>query len=167
METILTANMGRVIPKISSSLSSSSSSSLADGDTAMKVEPPLLRRTGNYQPPIWDFQFIQSLHNPYVGDKYMNRFNDLKEEMKNNLMLMVELDVKLELIDNLERLGVSYHFKDEIMQILKSIHDQISSTDNSLYSTALKFRLLRQHGFHILSLSKFLVYTYLKHVDFY
>ncbi|KAK6805497.1 hypothetical protein RDI58_003282 [Solanum bulbocastanum] len=47
METILTANMGRLIPKISSSFSSSSSSSLADRDTAMKVEPPLLRRSGN------------------------------------------------------------------------------------------------------------------------
>ncbi|PHT62691.1 hypothetical protein T459_33460 [Capsicum annuum] len=54
---------------------------------------------------------------------------------------------KLELIDNLYRLGVSYHFKDEIMKILRSISQQ--TPGDSLYSTALKFRLLRPHGFPI------------------
>ncbi|KAH0762472.1 hypothetical protein KY290_018545 [Solanum tuberosum] len=114
------------------------------------------RRSGNYKPTMWDFQYIQSVNNRYAGDKYMERFNKLKKEMKKNLMMIVEgsiqeLDAKLELIDNLERLGVSYHFKDEIMQILRSVHDQISTTatGDSLYSMALKFRLLRQHHFHI------------------
>jgi len=86
----------------------------------------------------------------------MERFDKLKKEMKRNLMIIVEgsiqeLDAKLELIDNLERLGVSYHFKDEIMQILRSVHDQTSTiaTGDSLYSIALKFRLFRQHHFHI------------------
>lgn len=86
----------------------------------------------------------------------MKRFNELKAEMKKHLMMMLheesqELE-KLELIDNLQRLGVSYHFKDEIIQILRSIHDQSSSeatSANSLYYTALKFRILRQHGFYI------------------
>ncbi|KAH0632797.1 hypothetical protein KY284_035583 [Solanum tuberosum] len=182
MVAILMANLGRLIPmaisrkslpKFSSLFSPSSSlaslSTTCDGDvdggTGMKAKPPLLnhssnpiRRSGNYQLPIWDFQFIHSLYNPYAGDKYMKRCNELKKEMKKNLMVMVEgsiqdqLDAKLELIDNLQRLGVSYHFKDEIMEVLRSAHNQISSTttgDNSLYSTALKFRLFRQHGFHI------------------
>ncbi|WMV12653.1 hypothetical protein MTR67_006038, partial [Solanum verrucosum] len=99
------------------------------------------------------FQYIQSVNNNYVGDKYMERFDKVKKEMKKNLMMVErsiqELDVKLELIDNLQRLGVSYHFNDEIMQILKSVHDQNAATADSLYSTALKFRLFRQHGFHI------------------
>ncbi|WMV45027.1 hypothetical protein MTR67_038412 [Solanum verrucosum] len=99
-----------------------------------------------------------SLYHIIRGDKYMKHCNELKKEMKKNLMVMVEgliqdqSDAKLELIDNLQRLGVSYHFKDEIMEVLRSVHNQISSTttgDNSLYSTALKFRLFRQHGFHI------------------
>ncbi|PHT29984.1 (-)-camphene/tricyclene synthase, chloroplastic [Capsicum baccatum] len=157
-------------PKLSCLFSPSSLACLSTNTRGdIKVEPPLLnresptnlslnpiRRSGNYKPPIWDDQFIQSLHNPYVGDKYVKRFNELKKEMKKNFMLIMvegsqELD-KLELIDNLQRLGVSYHFKDEIMQILKSIHDQSSSaaaTRDSLYHTSLKFRLLRQHGFHI------------------
>ncbi|XP_015062510.1 (-)-camphene/tricyclene synthase, chloroplastic-like [Solanum pennellii] len=110
------------------------------------------RRSGNYKPTMWDFQFIQSLHNPYEGDRYMKRLNELKKEVKKMMMTVEgshdeELE-KLELIDNLERLGVSYHFKDEIMQILRSININIAPPD-SLYTTALKFRLLRQHGFHI------------------
>ncbi|KAH0703221.1 hypothetical protein KY285_017499 [Solanum tuberosum] len=114
------------------------------------------RRSGNYKPTMWDFKYIQSVNNRYAGDKYMERFDKLKKEIKRNLMMIVEgsiqeLDAKLELIDNLERLGVSYHFKDEIMQILRSVHDQTSTiaTGDSLYSIALKFRLLRQHHFHI------------------
>lgn len=103
---------------------------------------------------MWDFEYIQSIDNDYAGEKYMARFDKLKKEMKKNLMMMMvhegsqELD-KLELIDNLERHGVSYHFKDEIMQILRSVHDQNAATGDSLYSTALKFRILRQNGFHI------------------
>ncbi|NP_001233805.1 linalool synthase [Solanum lycopersicum] len=112
------------------------------------------RRSGNYKPTMWDFQFIQSLHNPYEGDKYMKRLNKLKKEVKKMMMTVEgshdeELE-KLELIDNLERLGVSYHFKDEIMQIMRSINININiAPPDSLYTTALKFRLLRQHGFHI------------------
>lgn len=84
----------------------------------------------------------------------MKRLNELKKEVKKMMMTVEgsqdeELE-KLELIDNLERLGVSYHFKDEIMQIMRSINININiAPPDSLYTTALKFRLLRQHGFHI------------------
>ncbi|CAN4111969.1 unnamed protein product [Withania somnifera] len=116
-----------------------------------------VRRSGNYKPTMWAFEYIQSINNDYAGEKYMERLDKLKKEMKKNLMMMVdegsqELD-KLELIDNLERLGLSYHFKDEIRQILGSIHEENSTSaatsGDSLYYTALKFRILRQHGFLI------------------
>ncbi|XP_055816088.1 (R)-linalool synthase TPS5, chloroplastic-like [Solanum dulcamara] len=123
----------------------------------MKLAEPnsnTIRRSGNYKPTMWDYQYIQSINNHYVGDKYMERFDEAKKEMKKNLLMMVEesieeLDAKLELIDDLERLGVSYHFNDEIMQILRSVHDQNAATGDSLYSTALKLRLFRQNDFHI------------------
>ena len=61
---------------------------------------------------------------------------------------------QLELIDILQKLGISYHFEGEIKRILEGLYDNIdhgSDTDmwkmKNLYVTALKFRLLRQHGY--------------------
>lgn len=60
---------------------------------------------------------------------------------------------QLELIDTLQRLGVSYHFEDEIKKILNAIHSSNHSNyeqkQDGLYAVALKFRLLRQHGHDI------------------
>ncbi|XP_022896311.1 (-)-alpha-terpineol synthase-like [Olea europaea var. sylvestris] len=61
---------------------------------------------------------------------------------------------QLELIDNLQRLGISYHFENEIKQILSVINKKYSKNDQQskiedLYATALEFRLLRQHGFKV------------------
>lgn len=63
---------------------------------------------------------------------------------------------QLELIDNLQRLGLSYHFQSDIRVILESIHintnyqggDNMCKKEN-LYYSALQFRLLRQHGYSI------------------
>lgn len=66
----------------------------------------------------------------------------------------------MNLIDTLERLGVSYHFQNEIEEKLQQFFDL--STDYEaydLYTVALHFRLFRQHGhpistgIHILHLS--------------
>ncbi|KAK6156767.1 hypothetical protein DH2020_011015 [Rehmannia glutinosa] len=59
---------------------------------------------------------------------------------------------QLEFIDDLQRLGISYLFEDKINQILNHIYDEDyfkSYQRNNLYSTALGFRLLRQHGFSV------------------
>ncbi|KAL2531672.1 terpene synthase 02 [Abeliophyllum distichum] len=61
---------------------------------------------------------------------------------------------QLELFDNLQRLGISYHFENEIKQILSVINRKYSKIDqdskiNDLYATALEFRLLRQPGFNV------------------
>lgn len=55
---------------------------------------------------------------------------------------------ELELIDALERLGVAYHFEKEIDEALCRIHSEYSTDDDDLNSVALRFRLLRQHGYH-------------------
>lgn len=60
---------------------------------------------------------------------------------------------KLEFIDAVQRLGLGYHFKTEIKDALGLIRELHSNGGGSefdgLYSTALLFRLLRQHGLNI------------------
>ncbi|MBA0829281.1 hypothetical protein Goarm_013896 [Gossypium armourianum] len=60
---------------------------------------------------------------------------------------------KLELIDALQRLGLSYYFEDEIKKTLKNISINLSSNvawkKDNLYATSLEFRLLRQHGYEV------------------
>ena len=63
---------------------------------------------------------------------------------------LVEPLEQLELIDHLQRLGLAYHFEEEINCALKTIHCQTNegNKENGLHETALKFRLLRQHGLY-------------------
>ncbi|MCD7473630.1 hypothetical protein HAX54_015688 [Datura stramonium] len=57
---------------------------------------------------------------------------------------------KLELIDKIQRLGVSYHFEAEIEASLQVIYEAYNECNNiygdDLYTVALGFRLLRQQG---------------------
>ncbi|KAF4399006.1 hypothetical protein G4B88_023600 [Cannabis sativa] len=70
----------------------------------------------------------------------------------------METSINNKLIDTLQRLGISYHFKNEINTILKKkytdnyINNNIIITNpnyNNLYAIALEFRLLRQHGYTV------------------
>ena len=62
---------------------------------------------------------------------------------------------KLNFIDWVQRLGVSYHFEHEIEEALDEIHNNLvtrhEDDDYNLHSLALLFRLLRQHGYPISS----------------
>ncbi|KAL0365209.1 UNVERIFIED_CONTAM: (R)-limonene synthase [Sesamum angustifolium] len=120
--------------------------------------PP--RRSGNYGPSLWDFDYIQSLNTQYAEERYLRRASELKVEVKKMLVQEKELSTVEELlglIDDLQRLGVSYHFEDEINQMLGCLYEQkyAGGKNNSevkerdLYTTALAFRLLRQHGFSV------------------
>ncbi|XP_075653682.1 terpene synthase 10-like [Castanea sativa] len=113
----------------------------------------IIRRTANYQRPIWDYDYMQSLKSEYVGEPYSRRVNKLKEEVRMMLDKMVDPVNKLELIDLLQKLGLSYHFENDIKKLLKSIYDNISNNDawdkEALYAVALKFQLLRQHGYNV------------------
>nr|T1RRI8.1 RecName: Full=Alpha pinene synthase, chloroplastic; Short=LvPINS; Flags: Precursor [Lavandula viridis]AGN72805.1 alpha pinene [Lavandula viridis] len=113
------------------------------------------RRSANYQPSAWDFNFIQSLHNQYKEDKYVTRHTELTAQVK--MLLEEETDAvqQLDLIEDLKNLGINYLFKDKIQQILNHIYNQHRCFQNNqvegndLYFTALGFRLLRQHGFEV------------------
>ncbi|XVF88972.1 hypothetical protein PTKIN_Ptkin19aG0094300 [Pterospermum kingtungense] len=113
----------------------------------------IVRRSANYSPSIWDNDFIQSLRSDYLqSESYTQRASKLIGQVRmmfDNVMDPLE---KLELIDTLKRLGVFYHFKDEINETLKKISMDCSGAawkKENLHATALEFRLLRKHGYHV------------------
>ena len=60
---------------------------------------------------------------------------------------------QLQLIDAIQRLGVDYHFKNEIEDVLTQIYESyhIQSNKDNLYHLSTRFRILRQHGFNVSS----------------
>ncbi|KAF5938049.1 hypothetical protein HYC85_025555 [Camellia sinensis] len=116
----------------------------ADGPCNQKVN----RRSANYRPPIWDYDYLQSLNSKYVGDVYEKRAAKLKEHVKIMLEKVVDEDPldALEMIDDLQRLGVFYHLE-RVLDRIYNMNDVCNNED--LHATALKFRLLRQHGYNV------------------
>ncbi|KAL1194648.1 (E)-beta-ocimene synthase [Cardamine amara subsp. amara] len=112
-----------------------------------------VRRSANYRPPLWDHQYLLSLENIYVKKvDTVEKAKLLKEEVRKTLVETEGFVEQLEMIDSLQRLGISYHFKHEIHNILQNIHDQRGKIDKEtqdLHATALDFFLLRQHGFDV------------------
>ncbi|KAJ7949825.1 Myrcene synthase, chloroplastic [Quillaja saponaria] len=114
-----------------------------------------VRRSANFQPTIWHNDYIQSLTTEYVEESYSKQHNMLQEEVRMILRKVANPLHQLELIDILQRLGLSYRFRDEIKRILDNVYnnshggEDTHNKDNILYSTSLEFRLLRQHGYHV------------------
>lgn len=83
------------------------------------------------------------------------KYTEKAEKLKSEVQIIIDTTKhqrdQLELIDNLQRLDISNHFEDGVQKLLQSIyltvqcHDK--QMDQDLYVTALKFRLLRQHGY--------------------
>ncbi|KAJ9554884.1 hypothetical protein OSB04_009498 [Centaurea solstitialis] len=130
------------------------SSSQIKSMTITKDESPI-RRSANYAPSLWSFDYIQSLPITYTGEYYETRANSLKKAVKTMIPKVVSNPLNcLELIDNLQRLGISYHFHEEINQVLEKIYDDYFKTQEQwnemdMNLKALGFRLLRQHGYYV------------------
>ncbi|KAF8409454.1 hypothetical protein HHK36_005530 [Tetracentron sinense] len=110
----------------------------------------VVRRSGNYQPCIWDYEYVQSLRSHYVGETYTRQAEKLKGDVRVLFNNTVEPLARLELIDVLQRLGLAYHFEEEIKRTLETINVCSNKwTKEDLYATALHFRLLRQHRYQV------------------
>ncbi|XP_031129083.1 (-)-alpha-terpineol synthase-like [Ipomoea triloba] len=108
------------------------------------------RRSGNYKPSIWDDDYVQSRTAIYTEKEFSKRAAELKEGVRKMVDENMDPLEKLELVDLLQRLGVSYHFEDEIQHVLEHIYTSFGCNgDQDLYATALHFRLLRQHGYKV------------------
>ncbi|XP_050230081.1 (E,E)-geranyllinalool synthase-like [Mercurialis annua] len=67
--------------------------------------------------------------------------------------------IKLSMVNQIQKLGLSEHFHQEIQQVLKQVHrnymnqdsrpKQISSVARKLYKDSLAFWLLRMHGYNV------------------
>ncbi|KAG7641877.1 Terpene synthase metal-binding domain [Arabidopsis suecica] len=120
--------------------------------TPCNKSPTVQRRSANYQPSRWDHHHLLSVENKFVKDKRVRERDLLKEKVRKMLNdeQKTYLD-KLEFIDDLQKLGVSYHFEAEIDHILTSSYkkDRTNIRESDLHATALEFRLFRQHGFNV------------------
>nr|WCL15130.1 terpene synthase HlTPS3 [Humulus lupulus] len=113
------------------------------------------RRSANYTPTIWKYDFLESLNNKYDSEEYKMQAEKLIEDVRYNIVETKDLKTKLELINTIRKLGLTYHFEDQIKKAL----DTISSSSNidikypllgeDLYLTSLYFRLLRLHGYQV------------------
>ncbi|PIA50671.1 hypothetical protein AQUCO_01200115v1 [Aquilegia coerulea] len=87
------------------------------------------------------------------------RIEELKKQMKSLLCSASGNDLlqELELIDNIQRLGLAYHFEMEIQTMLQRIFEDadIQVLDHNvdhcanLHRVSLQFRLLRQAGYYV------------------
>ncbi|KAI3822623.1 hypothetical protein L1987_10218 [Smallanthus sonchifolius] len=133
---------------------SSESKSKAVSVKAATVAEPIVRRSANYAPSLWSFDHIQSLSSEYTGEDYKLRADTLKDAVKMMIREVGNPLNTLELVDDLQRLGISYHFEDEIRDLLERIHYNYYKTHDKwnrldLNLKALGFRLLRQHGYQV------------------
>ena len=86
------------------------------------------------------------------GQEYERRVQKLKEDARIIFANAVESVATFELIDNVNKLGLASHFDMEIKKALDTIAStkkKISSPEEDLYTTALCFRLFRQHGYEV------------------
>ena len=80
------------------------------------------------------------------------------EEVKRALVRMARqnVDEYFPMVDSIQRLGIEYHFEEEIAAALQRKHDLMLKTRSyqgndyqELSKVALQFRLMRQQGYYI------------------
>ncbi|XP_047956328.1 germacrene A synthase-like isoform X2 [Salvia hispanica] len=108
----------------------------------------------NFPPSLWGDQFINYISDSKVLEKYSNTVEVMKKDVRSLLTApQTKMIDTMNLINTLERLGISYHFENEIEEKLQQFfHLNTNYHDDEaydLYTVALHFRLFRQHGHRI------------------
>ncbi|CAK9142772.1 unnamed protein product [Ilex paraguariensis] len=122
---------------------------------SQNAAPTTTRRSANYHPSVWGDHFLRYAFDTTEIDTHSEQqHQQLKEEVKKMLGTVANKpSQQLNLIDAIQRLGVSYHFNTEIDSVLGHIYECCTSCDNKddgdLYTSALRFRLLRQQGHNV------------------
>ncbi|KAI3691260.1 hypothetical protein L2E82_49525 [Cichorium intybus] len=118
----------------------------------------VIRSTVNFHRSIWGDRFLT--YNEREDQAWEEQqAKELKEEVRKELVLtgsngQMQHVKMIQLIDAVQRLGVAYHFEEEIEDTLKHIFVTYGDhwmDDCNLESTSVWFRLLRQQGFNVSS----------------
>nr|R9QMW5.1 RecName: Full=(-)-beta-pinene synthase 2, chloroplastic; AltName: Full=(-)-alpha-pinene synthase (-)betapin2, chloroplastic; AltName: Full=Terpene synthase (-)betapin2; Short=PbTPS-(-)betapin2; Flags: Precursor [Pinus banksiana]AFU73844.1 (-)-beta-pinene synthase [Pinus banksiana] len=140
-------------------------SSMSISVNTLVSDDAVQRRTGGYHSNLWNDDVIQFLSTPYGELAYRERAERLIDEVRNIFSSMSledgessDLIQRLWMVDNVERLGIDRHFKNEIKSALDYVYSYWSqkgigcgtkSIITDLNSTALGFRILRLHGYPV------------------
>ncbi|OEL38904.1 (S)-beta-bisabolene synthase [Dichanthelium oligosanthes] len=111
---------------------------------------------GPFEPCVWGDFFVTYTPPPSQrSEEWMReRSNQLKGEVRRMFEAGKTTGVAetVRLVDTLERLGIDNHFREEIDAALGRVHSEeleYFGGYNDLHVVALRFRLLRQHGFWV------------------
>ncbi|KAK7312918.1 hypothetical protein VNO77_37163 [Canavalia gladiata] len=143
-------------------MSKGTSSSLPVLAHSAKPNSLITRPCAHFHPTIWGDYFLTHLPTSTEGDTDMEQIQILKEDVRKKLVspIVNNFYFKLNFVDLVQRLGVSYHFEREIDEALHQIYctstnDNNIITHNDLHHLSLLFRLFRQHGYPISSSMSF------------
>ncbi|KAF2297398.1 hypothetical protein GH714_023039 [Hevea brasiliensis] len=117
-----------------------------------KNEGEVFRPLANFPPTVWGYSFAKfSLLDPEF-ESYTKEVEVLQQEVKYMLIQSTEkLTDKIEFINLLYHLGVSYHFENKIDEQLNDIFnvlpDLLAQNDYDLHTLAISFQVFRQYGY--------------------
>ncbi|CAN6347604.1 unnamed protein product [Urochloa humidicola] len=128
---------------------------LSGGEVARAPVAPSRSGT-NIEPTVWGDFFVT--YTPSPSQKSEEWMRERAEQLKDQVRQMFVHNSKstsiadtLSLVDEIEHLGIDSHFHKEIDAALSRVHSEEMDFDssNDLHMVALRFCLLRQHGFWV------------------
>ncbi|XP_031120108.1 vetispiradiene synthase 3-like, partial [Ipomoea triloba] len=119
----------------------------------MATNNEVVRPVTSFSPSLWGDEFRYFVFDNEVAERYAQEIEVLKGQVMSMLVSIrsAKLAEKLNFIDTIERLGISYHFHEMIDEMLENIYhvNPNFQLGDDLCTSALLFRLLRQHGYNI------------------
>ncbi|KAF8651413.1 hypothetical protein HU200_063411 [Digitaria exilis] len=108
-----------------------------------------------FEPSLWGDFFVT--YTPLLQQRSEEWMRERRDQLKGEVRRMFEdgkamsMADTVKLVDTLERLGIDDHFVKEIDTALNRVYNEELDFGNSndLHVVALRFRLLRQHGFWV------------------
>ncbi|CAN0903586.1 Sesquiterpene synthase TPS2 [Linum grandiflorum] len=115
-------------------------------------EDDIGRPTAKFHPSPWgDFFLTHLFQSDEVVKEWNEKIETLKPDVARKLLAPTTVLEKLNLVDVVQRLGMGYHFEEEIQQLLQQVYQDEDVDDFDLQTVSLRFRLLRQYGIDVLS----------------